>query len=125
MDSYRPIRELIDRVRRRWRTQQAFEAIARASLAAIVVVAVALIAALSTSGKPGVLAVIGIGAVVLTLAAILWGLLPLRRIPGDRQVARFIEERAPELDDRLVSAVDIATGERTTALAGRMLADAT
>src|SRR5262245_1317906 len=127
MQHYDTIRELIDRVRRRWRTQQAFEAIARASLAAIVVVAVALIAALWTSGKPGVLAVIGIAAVVLTLSAIVWGLLPLRRVPGDRQVARFIEGRSPELDDRLVSAVDIASGAsgaRTTPLAGPMLADA-
>src|SRR5262245_62189465 len=124
MQHYDTIRELIDRVRRRWRTQQAFEAIARASLAAIVVVAVALIAALWTSGKPGALATIGIAAVVLTLAAIVWGLLPLRRVPGDRQVARFIEERSPELDDRLVSAVDVATGERQTPLAAPMLADA-
>ncbi len=40
-----------------------------------------------------------------TLAALVWGLLPLRRRPTDRQVARFIEEREPSLDDRLVTAV--------------------
>jgi Domain of unknown function (DUF4175) len=124
MQHYETIRQLIDRVRRRWRTQQAFEAIARASLAAILVVGIALTAALGTAGKPGALATIGIAAVVLTLAVVVWGLLPLRRVPGDRQVARFIEERAPELDDRLVSAVDVATGQRSTPLAGPMLADA-
>src|SRR5262245_30448326 len=124
MQHYDTIRELIDRVRRRWRTQQAFEAIARAALAAVIVVGVALTAALFTSGQPGVLAMIGIAAVVLTLAALVWGLLPLRRIPGDRQVARFIEERSPELDDGHVSAVDVATGEGQTAREARMLADA-
>src|SRR5262245_51258864 len=124
MQHYETIRELIDRVRRRWRTQQAFEAIARAALAAIIVVGVALTGALFTAGKPGALATIGIVAVLLTLAAVIWGLLPLRRVPSDRQVARFIEERSPELDDRLVSAVDVASGQRQTPLAGPMLADA-
>src|SRR5262245_66688397 len=121
MQHYDTIRELIDRVRRRCRTTQALEAIVRAGLAAIVVVGIALTAALWTAGKPGALATIGIAAVVLTLAAVVWGLLPLRRIPGDRQVARFIEERSPELDDRLVSAVDVATRDRPTPLAGPML----
>ena len=43
-----------------------------------------------------------------------------------RQVARFIEEREPSLDDRLVSAVDVAGGEAIAAarLAEPMLADA-
>ena len=48
--------------------------------------------------------------------------------PADAQVARFIEERAPALDDRLVSAVDVAeasgSGRRSSLLAGPMLADA-
>src|SRR5712691_12466639 len=122
MDSYRPIRELIDRVRRRWRTLQAFGAIFRASLAAIVVVGIALTAALWTAGRPGALATIGIVAVVLTVAAVVWGLLPLRRVPTDRQVARFIEERTPALDDRLVTAIDVASGDRRSPAGGAGLA---
>src|SRR6185295_16451164 len=123
MQHYEAIRELIDRVRRRWRTLRTFEAIVRASAAAIVVVGVALTAALSTTGRPGALATIGIVAVLLTVAAVVWGLLPLRRVPDDRHVARFIEEHTPTLDDRLVSAVDLAAGDRpATPLAGPMLA---
>src|SRR2546422_9956433 len=112
MDSYRPIRELIDRVRRRWRTLQAFGAIFRASLAAIVVVGIALTAALWTAGRPGALAAIGIVAVVLTGTAVVWGLLPLRRVPPDRQVARFLEERTPAPGDRLGGAGDGAGADR-------------
>ena len=125
MQHYEAIQELIDRVRRRWRTLQAFEAIVRAVVAAIIVIGIALTAALSTAGRPGALATIGIVAVLLTMAALVWGLVPLRKIPDDRHVARFIEEHTPALDDRLVSAVDVAAGDRpTTALAGPMLADA-
>ena len=52
-------------------------------------------------------------------------LAPLRRVPADKQVARFIEERAPSLDDRLVTAVDVAQARRTApALADLMIADA-
>ena len=32
---------------------------------------------------------------------------PLRRRPDDRQIARFVEERVPELDDAIVTAVEI------------------
>ena len=125
-ESYRSIRELIDRVRRRWRTLHAFEAIVRAAIASTVVVGIALTIALWTNGAPGLLAAVGIVAVVLMLAAVVWGLLPLREVPDDRHVARFIEERAPTLDDRLVSAVDVASAssDRPAGLADAMLADA-
>src|SRR5262249_6532312 len=51
----------------------------------------------------------------------------LRRVPTDLRVARFIEERAPSLDDRLVTAVDVAASRRESAspaIAGPMLTDA-
>ena len=35
--------------------------------------------------------------------------LPLRRVPDDMQLARFVEEKNPGLDDRLVSAVEALT----------------
>src|SRR2546423_6854651 len=123
------IRNLITRVRRRWRTLRAFRAFTRTALAVTVVSAVALSSVLWTAGAPGVLAAIAIGALLVIAGVIAFGLWPLRTAPSDRQVARFIEERTPALDDRLVSAVDVA--ERGTrpdavpaALAGPMLADA-
>jgi hypothetical protein len=108
-ESYQTIRDLIDRVRRRWRTLHAFEAIVRAGIASTVVVGIALTIALWTNGAPRMLATVGIAAALLVVAAVIWGLLPLRNVPDDRHVARFIEERAETLDDRLVSAVDVAS----------------
>src|SRR2546426_12779313 len=104
MDSYRPIRELIDRVRRRWRTLQAFGAIFRASLAAIDVVGIALTAALWTAGRPGALAAIGFVAGQLTAAAVVRGRLPVGPAPPGRSSARIIEERHPARGERLVGA---------------------
>src|SRR5712671_4569311 len=118
------IRELIEGVRRRWRTLHALRAIVRAALTAALVFAVAEMLALGTHGAPRALAAVAIIALVGATAAVLVGLWPLRRVPGDRQVARFIEEQTPSLDDRLVSAVDVSRSPSKAALAELMLSDA-
>jgi hypothetical protein len=118
------IRELIDGVRRRWRTLQALRAIVRAALTAALVLAVAEMLALGTHGAPRALAAVAVIALVGATAAVLLGLWPLRRVPGDRQVARFIEEQTPSLDDHLVSAVDVSRSPSKAALAELMLSDA-
>ena len=126
MHEYQPIRELVDGVRRRWRTVRAFRAIVRASLASSLVILAALLAARFTHGSPVALALLG----VLTLGSIAtaaWlGLRSFGQRPDDRSVARFIEEQAPSLDDRLVSAVDVAShaAESAPGLADVMVADA-
>ncbi|MGE3840267.1 MAG: hypothetical protein AB7I50_01645 [Vicinamibacterales bacterium] len=52
-------------------------------------------------------AAVGIGVLAVVVGFAAWrGTAAARRRPTDRQVARFIEERVPELDDVLVSAVD-------------------
>lgn len=49
---------------------------------------------------------VGTGLIVLAIAyAFVWR--PLRRIPDDATFARFIEEREPRLEDRLVTAIEI------------------
>jgi len=123
------IKHLIMRVRRRWRTLRAFRALTRTALAVAIVVAVALSSVLFMAGAPGVLAAIAIGALLAVAVVIALGVWPLRTAPTDRQVARYIEERDPALDDRLVSAVDVADRSAQpnavpTALTGPMLADA-
>src|SRR5688572_20370439 len=102
MEHYNEIRDVIARVRARWRTLRAFRATVRAALLTSAVVGVALILSRWTDGAP------------------------LRRSPADLQVARFIEERAPALDDRLVTAVDVAEGRSsvTPMIAGPLVADA-
>ena len=122
------IRHVLQRVRRRWRTLCVLQASARAALAASGVLAAALIAAHWIDRAPMALALAG-GTALLSIAiATIWIALPLRHAPDDGRVARFIEERAPALDDRLVSAVEAVRSERIRAsspvLIEPMLADA-
>ena len=50
--------------------------------------------------------VAGLAAVAFAVRT-LW---PLRRAPTDRQLARFVEERCPEMEDRLATATAVAPG---------------
>ena len=68
-----------------------------------------------------VLAIVAcVGAVTFAVRT-LW---PLRRTPSDTQVARFIEEQCPDLEDRLASATQVARTGHPSALGDLMLADA-
>src|SRR5204862_6955228 len=98
----------------------------RAALVASAVIGVALLLSRWTTGAPAALVVLAADALLAMLGVIGWAAAPLRRAPGDAQVARFIEERSPALDDRLVTAVDVAGGRSATppALAGPLVADA-
>ena len=122
------IRELLRRVRTRWRNLSVLRASIRASIAVGIVVVLALGVALWTERLPMAFALTGLVAFVAAIGAALWGVAPLRHVPSDARVARFIEERTPALDDRLVSAVHLASDERASSrwpeLAGPMLADA-
>src|SRR5262245_37835880 len=126
MHEYLPIRELVDAVRRRWRTVRAFGAVVRASLASSLIILAALLASRFTQGSPVALSLLGLLTVGLVAVAAWMGLRSLGGRPDDRSVARFIEERTPSLDDRLVSAVDVASQASQSApgLAGVMVADA-
>ena len=127
---YEQIRELLHRVRSRWKTRSIYLAVVRASLAASAVLGVALILAHGgrwAGSSPIALAAAGFVALGLVVAAIVWGVAPLRHMPSDARLARFIEERTPSLDDRLVSAVDLVQSERSSsspAIAEPMIADA-
>ncbi|PYR13819.1 MAG: hypothetical protein DMG00_05855, partial [Acidobacteria bacterium] len=99
------------------------------ALYGVAAVGVALVAATWILDAPRLLAAIAAAAACAALAAIVWTCAPLRRRPTDAQVARFIEERAPELEDRLVTAVDNAAPGRThgsvpTVFADLLIADA-
>jgi len=78
----------------------------RASAAALSVLLLVLtIDHLLKPSDPLMVAVVT-GALLLAIGLAGWSLWPLRRLPTDRQVARFIEERCPDLEDRLAK-VDI------------------
>jgi hypothetical protein len=122
----RLILELLSRVRARWRQLVALRAVARAAFGAALVIAFALAAGHWIGRAPATLALLGVAAVVLICAVGVWGLWPLREVPSDTRVARFIEEANPSLDDRLASAVAVADARAPSrpAFAEPMLADA-
>jgi Domain of unknown function (DUF4175) len=124
-DSYQPIRELLERVRARWRTIRLFQAMVRAALAASTVLIVALIVAQWAARSPFALAALAAASLLLGLGAMAWAFAPLRDPPSNARLARFIEEHVPSLDDRLVTAVDVVDSlVPRPALTEPMLADA-
>src|SRR5262249_51211908 len=124
MDHYSSIRDLIVRVRARWRALCALHAVVRGALIAAAVVGVAVLASRWTIGAPLLLIVLAGTAFAVSIAALAIALWPLRRAPQDAKVARFIEERAPSLDDRLRSAGGGGQGQTGPGLANARLADA-
>ncbi|HEY8228335.1 MAG TPA: DUF4175 family protein [Pyrinomonadaceae bacterium] len=75
------------------------------------------------------LLVLRIGALLTVLATIFFALVyPLWKKISDARLARLIEERAPGLDDRLVTAVEYSNPEQqkniSPAIVNRLLADA-
>src|SRR5262245_44990660 len=75
------------------------------------VAVVSLLLGLAVANSPGISGWTVMGLRLLLLAAVVATIvkalvLPLRRTPSDTQLARFIEEKNPGLQDRLVSAVD-------------------
>lgn len=118
------LRQLLALVRRRWFRLVALRTVARATAAAAIplVAAIAIDAALRPQGWALIL--LGIAAVVATLAAAGAVVLRMQRRPDDRLVARYIEERASAipgttpLDDELVSAVDLVDRRSTSESSG-------
>ena len=111
MDTYQPIRELIAAVRRRWRLLRLFRSTIRGAAGASAMLGAGLLAAQWSSRSPMALMTIVVASVALAVAALVWALAPLRHVPSDRRVARFIEEGDPALDDRLVTACGPPRGE--------------
>jgi hypothetical protein len=125
---YETIRRLLGVVRARYRALTMCQAIVRAALAASAIVGLSLVVVWAASfviRSPWLVAVAGLVAVLSVLAAVVWGLKPLARAPSDARIARFIEERVPELEDRLATAVDVAgTGtSRASVLIAPLVAD--
>jgi hypothetical protein len=117
------VQAYLSAVQRRWRAARVAEGIARAAGAAALVLLAAL--GLDAWLAPGGLALVGLAltTVVLAAALVASALWPLRQRPTTVQVARFIEERCPELDDRLASAVTLSASARQS-FAALVAADA-
>ena len=124
-EHYQFIASLLERVRVRWRRLVAYRATMRTALLVTAVLAVFDLLARFITRAPLALATLGVLTLILAIAAIVRGLLPLRDAPSDAQIARFIEERKTELDERLVSAVGVVAQEQAMPrLAASMIGDA-
>lgn len=115
---------VIRRVRHRWFLLEWLRVLAWAALAASAALgsAAALGGLLDLGGEGRALLVTAAAAIVLAVVVgVAW---PLRRRPTDRQVARFLEERLPELEDGLASAVGADASTRRLALFAPLLHEA-
>ena len=101
------ITALLRAVRRRWAAARLMTAAARTAGAATLVLATLLGVDRLLGPNDGLLAAVGVLAAGLILGLAIRFFLPFRTLPDDRQVARFIEEHCPELEDRLASAVAV------------------
>ena len=94
-------------IRRRWQRCVTLRASARMFALVAAVVATAAVAERLIELSDTALLVLAGATVVSCLAAAVASLWRLRHRPDDRQLARFVEERVPELDDTLATAVEI------------------
>jgi hypothetical protein len=99
------ITSLIARARSRWRTMTALRAWTVGALLAAVALGASLFAHRLLQPEGAALVLLWTTAAGVVLAVLATSMAPLRRAPRDLQMARFIEERCPELEDALVTAV--------------------
>jgi Domain of unknown function (DUF4175) len=123
-DAAAAVRDALDDVRSRWERLLRLQLLARGTIgvAAVWLAAWWIVRAWALDGTALVftaLAALGAG-VAAVIAVGLRG----QRLPGDRALARYIEEQHPALEDRLVTAVQVAGDDRADAsMRGALLAD--
>ena len=96
------------RVRRRWRGAELLRVFAAAAAASATVILAAFSVWLLLNPRDVAVAALSVGALVLAVACVVAAAWGLRKSPRDGQIARYIEERFPELEDRLATAVEVA-----------------
>src|SRR5688572_6206777 len=104
-EHYSELGALLTRVRYRWRAVSALRAWSLAAAVTSFVLALALVAQRIVAPEGFALVALWLAAAAATLVSLAWMIVPLRRAPGDRQIARYIEECCPELEDTLVTAI--------------------
>ncbi|MEQ1870788.1 MAG: DUF4175 family protein, partial [Vicinamibacterales bacterium] len=124
--AYQPIADLLRHVRVRRRRLVRLRALGKGALAAAAIVSATLLVSRALPPVPLSVALVGVSGLLLAAGVLARALLRTRVVPTDRTLALLVEERIGTLEERLVSAVDIADvapAERS-AFAGAMIADA-
>jgi hypothetical protein len=124
MDPRTELRTLIARIRRRWFKAAALRTSGRAMAAASLPLIAALSVEVAIRPEGAALMLLSLATVAATVTAGAWIARRMPRRASDRQVARFIEERAgalsggQPLDDALVSAIEALESTKHSAAAG-------
>jgi len=118
------VRTVLRRARRRWLTREWTRAVAWAALVGAAVLGAAGLAARLLAPPPGVLAALAAAGLVVVATIVAWRVRLLLRRPGDDRVARFVEERCPELQDTLASAASCLGAGRAGDLGALVVAEA-
>ncbi|MFQ5648648.1 MAG: DUF4175 family protein [bacterium] len=113
---HRRLKQRIDEVCRRWKKLILLKGGSQVLLATITVFVLAFaldsFVQLDTALRLLLLLVM---AVVFSVTAYLEVIRPLLRVPGEAQLARYLEEKHPHLEDRLVTAIELgAAGDPNT-----------
>jgi hypothetical protein len=104
-DQSREIAALLKQVRNRWRLLMVLRASTLADAGAALVLGLALLAHLLLEPQGIALIVLWALAIAAALACVATVVPSIRRVPRDPQLARFIEERCPELEDVLATVI--------------------
>ncbi len=104
-EGYAELLALIARIRKRWRAVTTLRLWTRAAGSAALAMGLALLTYKLTQPAGGPLVALWGASIALVIVVMIWAIASIRRSPGEPQMARFIEERCPELEDSLVSAL--------------------
>ncbi|MBT7369650.1 MAG: hypothetical protein HN816_03325, partial [Gammaproteobacteria bacterium] len=101
------LRGHLDRVLRQWRLTIVLQGLAVIAATGVVLIGLSmLLDFLIGLDTPARMALLLVSLMGIILATIMGLIRPLRGIPDDLQIARYIEEQHPELNDGFVSAVE-------------------
>src|SRR5262245_53798216 len=106
----RPNDELLQKigqVRSKWKAFVWMRGLAWVLGVTVAAVALGIYLAASPGGPFAAVRIVGLVSLALMAVAAVWKVvLPLRRLPTDMQLAQFVEEKNPGLEQSLISAVE-------------------
>ena len=119
-------RELLDEVVRRWRTHVRRQVVTRLASGVAVVCLAGWAVDRFVPGATRAIVVVTLATLAASAIYVAWQIWSRRTVPRRRDLARFVEDHWPPLEDRLVTAVDVLEAPDSVpgGLVPRMLADA-
>lgn len=107
------LHRIVDDIRERWRRRAIIRGLALTGVVALVLAFIFLLAVTNVVIAKGAFAIALIVALGI-VAAVAWQYVarPLRNQPSDEQIALFVEEQIPDLEDRFNAAIEVDSQQR-------------